>query len=229
VLVVLSSLAYLLVPEFREYAAISSVVLGTVLAVGLWLNSRRGGAMRRGWVLACCLWLLFACGLTVSASLARRVKHQGSLARAMYRRPVPDITALAEWARASSALDAVFFHDPIRWQWSQFRYLAKRPVFATWKDASAVLWDPGYAKEWAARFAAFGFRGDLRDRWDLEKEGEASRIRRNLIRHYEELSSEEVRAMAREYRIDYWIAPATTTSDFPEVARAGAFKILDVR
>ena len=116
----------------------------------------------------------------------------------------------------------------MRWKWAQFRYLSQRPVFTTWKDASAVLWDPGFAHQWTARFQAFGFRDELRDRWDLSRQGEVRRIRRNLTAHYRELDDSDVQEMAGIYRIDYWIAPVDTATEFPEVARAGEYKILDL-
>lgn len=224
-----SALSYLLVPEFREYAVVATVVFGVCLTIALLVIQRKVGFDRRRWVVVTCVWLLFATGLTVSASWARRAKHEGGLARAMYRGPDKDMTELAVWAQSNTSIDAVFFHPPVTWEWAQFRYLSKRPVFATWKDASAVLWDPGYAEEWAARFAAFGFRGDLRDRWDLTKPRESKRVRRSLMKHYRELSDDEFRVMTETYRIDFWIAPLNTESVFPEVARVGDFKVLEVR
>ena len=225
----LSSLWYLLVPEFRDYAFLPSLLFGALGAVALWTIWRRQGARDRRWMAAAGVWLLFAAGLTVSASVARRIKHEGSVARAMYRLPIPDMVQLAEWAETNTAIDDVFFHDPVKWEWAQFRYLARRPVYTTWKDASAVLWDPSFATEWQSRFAAFGFRDELRDQWDLSQQGEVKRIRRSLMSHYLDLGDEQLREMADRYRIDYWIAPSWTASGFPEVARAGSFKVLDVR
>ena len=223
-----STLLYLLVREFREYAAVASVVVGVILVSGLMVAEKRAGYGRRYWISSAALWLLFASGLTTAAGFGRRIKHEG-LARSLYRLPEVDMAELAAWAESNTSVDAVFFHDPAKWEWSQFRYLARRPVFTTWKDASAVLWDPGFADEWEARFAAFGFRDDLREQWDLTKPGESWRVRRRLMKHYREMTDEDFRAMAEGYRIDYWIAPVSVASDFPEVARAGEFKVLDVR
>jgi len=226
---IFSSLAYLLVPEFREHVAPTAIIAGGILACGLLLADWKSAAAKRWFPVVGCLWLGLVVSLTIWASLGARVERDGGIAQAMYRGPDPAVQELADWARISTPIDSVFFHDPITWKWAQFRYLAQRPVFTTWKDASAVLWDPSFAGEWSRRFAAYGFRGKWRDRWDLSQPGEVRRVRRSLVWRYQDLSDEDLDAMSQEYRIDFWIAPIATLTKFPAVHTSGNFKVLDLR
>lgn len=160
--------------------------------------------------------------------LAQRARDRGDLLESLYRRPDPQLVEIADWARTSTAADAVFLHDPISWEWAQFRYLAQRPVYATWKDASAVLWAPAYAEEWSRRFAAFGFRGRWRDRWDISRRGEIRKIRQSLRYRYKRLTDADLQAMRSEFRIDYWISPVGAGSALSVAFATADYKVLEV-
>ena len=75
-------------------------------------------------------------------ALGLRAKERGSLRAALGSRPPAEQVRLGEWAQRSTAREAVFLIDP---EWDEFRPLARRPIYTTWKDGAAVLWASGRA------------------------------------------------------------------------------------
>lgn len=68
----------------------------------------------------------------------------------------PEIRRAAAWASANTPRETVFLVDPFEPEAPFFRPLSQRSLFVTWKDGSAMLWDAGYAAEFAARLKALG-------------------------------------------------------------------------
>jgi hypothetical protein len=237
--------AYLLSPSFRNHALWPSLAIGVVTVVVLAFRRRghpeeeigevlpppttpgpREWVGRHGLLLAPVLVVLL---LAMSGSLRERAERWGGFARALYRGPDAQIATIAEWARHETPAESVFFHDPIHWDWAQFRYLSGRPVYATWKDASAVLWAPEYTEEWSRRFAAFGFRDQWRDHWDISQQDEVTKMRASMRRRYNRLKPLDLRVMQREFAIDYWIAPKKAWSKhYPIVFQTEDFKVLQL-
>ncbi len=241
-----SATAWLLSPSFRNHALWPSLAIGVSMAAVLAFRRRRHPAERtaeelpppmtagrREWVGGPVLLtaaLLFVLLLAMSGNLRERAtRWGGGFARALSRGPDAQVAAIAEWARQETPAEAVFFHDPIQWEWAQFRYLSQRSVYATWKDASAVLWAPGYTEEWSDRFAAFGFRDQWRDHWDISQQDEITKMRASMRRRYKRLEPSDMRVMQREFDIDYWIAPRKAWSKhYPIVFRTEDFKVLQL-
>ena len=223
-----SATGYLLSPSFRHHAVWAMLLMGVVVAGLVAVQRRWRPEIRivRGpvWLAVSVMGVLM---LAMFGSFQERAEKWRSREKALVRGPDAQIVAIADWARRSTAEDAIFFHDPIHWDWAQFRYLADRPVYATWKDASAVLWDPPYTEEWSRRFAAFGFRDQWRDRWDISKRGEIFRMRSSMRLRYNRLKPSDIRLMLRDFDIDYWIAPRKAWSkNYPVVFETEHFKVL---
>lgn len=232
----IGSVGFLLSPSLRAHTAVfylAFAISGAVLMV-IWkqlghLEKSREGVLSHG-VAAAALGFLFLGSTTWTAagSLLERGEKWGSVRAALWRGPNPQVLEIADWARESTAGEAVFLHDPIAWEWAQFRYLSERPTFVTWKDGAAVQWDPAYAPEWSQRFAALGFRGRRRDRWNLSNRRVTSRIRQSLRRRYSRFSERDVRRLGARYRIEYWIAPRRTPTTWPVVFRSDDYQIIEV-
>lgn len=62
---------------------------------------------------------------------------------------------VAAWARAHTTESALFLIPP---KMSMFRALAERPVVATWKDGSAILWHRSYVTDWVRRMHDLGLK-----------------------------------------------------------------------
>lgn len=164
-----------------------------------------------------------AIGILVLFAAFRTVHHVGMhLAELMDRRPDPSIEQFSRWAKANTSRDAVFLVDPSDEAWDHFRTLAERPVFTTWKDGGAILWDRPFITEWAKRLNAIGF--DVR----REPSGFADSVDR-LYTLYEGLSDHNVEALRTRYAVRYWITPVSHHSDFPIVFRNRFYKVLVVQ
>ncbi len=217
----------LLTPGFRESAVLVIVLSAVCLLVATagpsWVAARsRDRRTSTAKVAAGLLLASTAVGAAV-VELHARTEKLGSLEQALYRGPDAQVLEVANWARTSTPRRSIFFHDPISWEWAQFRYLAERPVFVTWKDGSAAQWAPAYAEEWEERFAALGFKGRWSERWDVTRRGEISRIRQSLKRRYGQLTEEDVRALGT---IDYWVAPRRARASSPVVFVTGKYKVV---
>ena len=133
---------------------------------------------------------------------------------------IPDQTLveIAAWAKESTSIEDIFLIDP---NWSEFRVLSQRPVFVTWKDGSAMLWERSYVEEWADRIDALGY--SIYETKELEKTpGDIS----VLSRRYNRLRDEDVLRLEKNYGIRYWVVRSNIQSSFPEVFQLADYKVL---
>lgn len=128
-----------------------------------------------------------------------------------------DVRKIGQWAREETPRKSVFLVDP---EWEEFRAIARRSVFVTWKDAGAIPWQRDYASEWIARLRALGA-----DVLAARDKGEAQD---DVERAWEELTDERVTQLARDYGIDYWIVHEDKKSRFREVYDYGDSRVLKV-
>jgi hypothetical protein len=149
-----------------------------------------------------------------------RLSNTQSIESALINRPAYSIEQIAEWASTNTKVDAVFLTDPIAdLDWEQFRALAKRPVFVTWKDASAILWDRSYIQAWAERINALGL--------DITEEGlTPNTAKSKLIGLYENLQDEDVKQLQSRFLINYWIVPANHNSKLAIAFQNQSYKVL---
>lgn len=233
-----SGTGYLLAPSLRNRAVWPALAVVTLVAgVFAFWRFRASARMSTGtpwWRAALSqpvlpgLLLLGILLLAMVGNFQERAEKWGSGTKALYRGPDRQIATIAAWARSSTPEDAVFLHDPIHWEWAQFRYLAHRPVYATWKDASAVLWAPHYTEEWSRRFAALGFRGQWREHWDIAQRGEIDKMRQSMRRHARRLRDKNIEAVRKDFDIDYWIAPQSARSKYPVVFETENYQVFQL-
>jgi len=126
--------------------------------------------------------------------------------------------ALTGWARENTTRDAVFLVHPT---WSEFRPLAQRPVFGTWKDGAAILWDRPYLAHWIARMQAFGL--------EPSSEVSAKEARAIIASGYAALTDDNVRELRHRYRVAYWVVPHGHPSAFPVAFETNLFLVLSVQ
>ncbi|MBN2412341.1 hypothetical protein JXQ31_11670 [candidate division KSB1 bacterium] len=135
--------------------------------------------------------------------------------------PDRQVTELGDWAKESTKKDAVFLVNPGT-MWGNFRLLSKRPVYVTWKDGSALLWDRSYTDIWIERLQDLGYditRGrDMRSNRD-EK----------LDDVYNSLTDDFIVDMKLKYKLDYWVVELDHQSSYPVVYKTGKFKVLEIR
>lgn len=161
------------------------------------------------------LWVLLV-GLQ---NFQGRLSKTKSIETALINRPAPSVEQVAKWANANTSSDAVFLVDPA---WDDFRGLAKRPVFVTWKDGSAILWDRSYVKAWVERLQALGI--DITQPGFTEQKG-----RQKLKSLYQKLSDRDVKLLKSRFPVNYWITPAKKASQFPSVFENKSYKILEIK
>ncbi len=118
----------------------------------------------------------------------------------------PDLSAMAQWARAQTDKDAMFFFPDLgrKPEPGIFRARAARAVYACWKQGGQVNYFEGYAKKWHERWT------------NLLAKGHASMDYANL----------------RERGIDYLVLTKDQPKEgLPEVFRApgGAYRVYRLR
>ena len=134
--------------------------------------------------------------------------------------PKSQIQEVARWALENSSKDDVFLIDP---NWSEFRALSQRPVFVTWKDGTAILWDRSFVSEWVTRIESFGFSFEKTD-----ESGTADGFR-PLTRFYDNLDDENILALSSTYPISFWVVRVDRASSFPVVFQTAGYKVLDLK
>ena len=124
------------------------------------------------------------------------------------------------WATEKTSSDDVFLIDP---NWEEFRALSQRPVFVTWKDGTAAVWDRSFVEEWAARIESFGFSFEKTDELGTPDGF------RPLTRFYENMGDEDVITLSNSYPIRFWVISVDHTSSFPVVFQTAGYKVLDLK
>lgn len=174
------------------------------------------------------LWVF----LVGAGAFTSRFKSTRNLETAFIVSPTKEMRQIADWASTKTPVNAVFLVNP---EWEHFRSLSKRPVFVTWKDSAAILWDRTYVKEWVERLHAIGF--------DITKQKETSpeenrksksnvlqiRLREKLSSLYDELSDEDVKKLKGGFSIRYWVVPTDKPSTLPIVFKNRKYKVLELR
>jgi len=136
------------------------------------------------------------------------------------RYPKSQIQEVAKWALENTSKGDVFLIDP---NWNEFRALSQRPVFVTWKDGTAMLWERSFVSEWVTRIESFGFSFEKTD-----ESGTADGFR-PLTRFYENMDDEDVITLSSSYPIRFWVISVDQTSSFPIVFQTAGFKVLDLK
>ncbi|MGB7116827.1 MAG: DUF6798 domain-containing protein, partial [Anaerolineales bacterium] len=138
----------------------------------------------------------------------------------LIRYPKSQIQEVSRWAEENTSIDDVFLIDP---NWSEFRALSQRPVFVTWKDGTAMLWERSFASEWVTRIESFGFSFEKTD-----ESGTADGFR-PLTSFYENMDDKDVFTLSSSYPIRFWVVSVDHTSSFPVVFQTTGYKVLDLK
>lgn len=162
---------------------------------------------------------------TVGQAGIKRFYREGSLIQVA----LPPCFRASEWARLNTSTDAVFL-VPIGMDegWHNFRHLAQRNVFVTWKDGCAWIWASAYAPEWLDRISALGF-------FEVASLDRSHYVRGRWIDAYRynnsvspQLTEAKVINLAKRYRIDYWVAYVHQETTLPVVYQDERYKIVKI-
>lgn len=136
-------------------------------------------------------------------------------------RPGAELTEVARWAQRNTTRDAVFLIDPT---WGAFRALSRRPVFVTFEDGTAILWDRSFVREWVDRLRAIGI-----DIADGARISDSRRINSWLTGGYERLRDADAQRLSTSSFVRYWVVPRDHPSSFPVVYQTASNKVLEVQ
>ena len=184
-------------------------------------NDRRLGLLLTLWVF-----------LVGAGAFSSRFKSTRNVKAAFINSPYGEMRQLGDWASTQTPVNALFLVNP---EWEHFRSLSKRPVFVTWKDSAAILWDRTYVKNWVERLRALGFDVTQQEQTTLaeDRTNKSSilqgELREKLSSLYDNLNDEDVKKLKGEFSIRYWIVPVEKSSNLPVVFKNKKFKILEVR
>jgi hypothetical protein len=197
---------------------LSASIVGLGLVVLAWKPARRWvtNVSARGIAVAL-VGCLFLAGAVNSL---RREPSNPMAASAFVRRPEAAMASIAEWARGNAPLDAVFLVDPT---WGSFRALSRRPVFVTFQDGAAILWDRSFVEEWVRRLQAIGLNVEDGARITDERQ-----INTWLTSAYERLTDADVRGLSEWASVRYWVVSRGRPSAFPVVYQGRSYNVLRV-
>ncbi len=139
------------------------------------------------------------------------------------RIPDSQIQEIADWAKKNTSIGDVFLIDP---NWSEFRALSQRPVFTTYKDGAAILWDRSFVEDWVPRMEALGYNFYEPQAIGISTSSFLIQALRTL---YEDMDNESVTMLSHVYPVRFWITPINHTSPFPIVFQTLEYKVLDLK
>jgi len=136
--------------------------------------------------------------------------------------PDPQIYEIAGWAKENTSTDDIFLVEP---NWSEFRALSERPVYVTYKDGAAMLWQRDYVEQWVPRMQSMGY-----DFENPEAVGISTKpyLRFVLNYFYEELTDQDIKRLINNYPLRYWVVSTKQASGFPVVFKTKDYKVLDL-
>lgn len=142
----------------------------------------------------------------------------GKFSDAFTRDQLPTYEGLALEAKAHTTNQETFLVPP---DWENFRPVAERSVFVTYKDGTASFYDRDYLEVWIERLRAIGF--DL-----LAPSVTPENASTLLANAYDALDDSSVAAIGTKYAVDYWIVPASKKSGFPIAFDRDGYKALRI-
>lgn len=157
-------------------------------------------------------------GLT---AFARRACEENGVSRAAVKAASPGVSDLAEWANHNTPVNAAFLVPPHQ---KSFRALLRRPVFVTWKDGAAMLWDRGYMNIWVERLGALGI--DVLSPDFLDRTKKVSHI---LEKAYNDLEKGDVLRIKDKYGLDYMVVQVGENTAFKTVYQNEFYKIVKTK
>ena len=199
------------------YFSLITIYIWAIIAVGVFWNPawkfilKHADAARLSNIVV--LVVLFFAVFRIS-SLAKA----GSIGD-IIRLPDSQMMEIADWAREKTSVDDVFLVDP---HWEEFRALSQRPVFVTWKDGTAMLWERSFVSEWVTRIESFGFNFMNTDQLGTTKGSS------QLSRLYADMDDEDVTILLNRYPISFWVVPIDHPSSLPSVFQTRDFKVLNL-
>lgn len=161
--------------------------------------------------------IVLACLYLAMDSFFARAGADGGIEAALYWEPPPELVTLAKWCEVHTPQGATFLVDPT---WSQFRPLAHRAIFVSWKDGSAMFWDRPYASEWVRRLEQFNVKltdFSATDQWKSQRDLQAA---------FRNIGDNDAEVIADKYHIEYWIVPAKQDTHFVSVGVTSGYKIV---
>lgn len=188
----------------RTIVVLAGLALGWGLAVVL---HRRRSTLRYATGAGVVVGLLVAAGLQRADEWRYAAAHKGGLQSA---------AAFQEWARTQTPLDSVFLLLPSEPNNEAFYRNAERAVFLVRQRANQALYFREHNLEFERRVRALGVDQPLRYREDLDAA-------------YRRLTEDQVRMLAREFGVTYFVPARAGSFSFPIVYQAGGWTVYEVR
>ncbi len=185
----------------------------TILLPPLWnFLLKQGYSLRVAYVVVL-ITVLFAATRSASGSGLDQLRNPIGY-------PDQQMIEIADWAKQTTSKEDVFLVNP---NWSEFRSLSQRPVFVTWKDGSAILWERSYVEQWVKRMDRLGY--DFNNPREI---GRGPGLEELLLNQYRRIDDSRAAVLADRYAIRYWIVSNDQSSAFREVFRTQDYKVLEI-
>ncbi len=199
------------------YFSLITIYIWAIIAVGVFWNPtwkfilKHGDAARLSNIVV--LVILFFAVFRISSLV------KAGAVEDIIRLPDSQMMEIADWARENTSSEDMFLVDP---HWEEYRALSQRPVFVTWKDGTAMLWERSFVSEWVTRIESFGFNFMNTNQLGTTKGSS------ELSLMYEDMDDEDVTILLNNYPISFWVVPIDHPSSLPSVFQTHDFKVLDL-
>ena len=213
VVAALGGLAGVLQWEFKEFRfelGLRTAVVFGGLALGWALYEvlqRRSWSALRAATPAVALGLLVAAGVQRSDGWFYWRAHRGGLQAA---------AEFQEWARTQTPVDSVFLLLPSEPNNQSFYINAERAVFLVKERANQALYFREHNLEFERRVRALGIDQPLRYREELDPA-------------YRRLTEDQIRQLARDFGVTYFVPFRPGNFSFPIAYQAGGWTVYEVR
>ena len=158
-----------------------------------------------------------AAAILIAAVLAWGIAQMGSRDWRIIQRHDKEVAEIADWGKKKTPVDAVFLINPT---WDDFRALAQRSVYLTWKDGGALPWSRPFARLWLDRLDSLGISNP-----DKMKHSELGL----LSDYYERLDDQSVARIAQRTRLDYWVIDKNHPTTFRTILQCKKHKVVEIK
>jgi hypothetical protein len=199
------------------YFSLITIYIWAIIAVGVFWNPTWKLILKHGDTTRLSNIVVFVI-LVFAVFRISRLAEAGTVGD-IVRLPDSQMLEIADWARENTSSKDIFLVDP---HWEEFRALSQRPVFVTWKDGTAMLWERSFVSEWVTRVESFGFNFMNTDQLGTTKGSS------ELSLLYEDMDDEDVTILLTNYPISFWVVPIDHQSSLPSVFQTHNFKVLSL-
>jgi hypothetical protein len=136
------------------------------------------------------------------------------------QRPTGPQTAVYQWIKENTPKNARFLTHPMA---KDFRARANRTPYFLMREASTLMWDQTYGKDWIRRLRLYNLKGDAADAKDY------ATFLDHVDFNYAFVSDRNAQAIGRYEKVDFWMISTSRPTKLPVVYEDKDFRVVRLR